>query len=188
MELVDEFNKYFSFNATVTLSFFFICLVLLILDKVFGGKLSKFLSVRRGSIFNPVTYIRFVTCSFVHSDWSHFSSNFIYILLLGPMLEAKYGMLNFIYMMLITTVMSSLVHVIVSKKAAMGASDITFMLIILSSIVNIQSGKIPITLVLIILFYVVGEIINGITKKDNISHLSHVIGAVCGVVFGYYFL
>jgi len=188
MEIVEDINKYFSFNATVTLTFFFICLFLLIIDKIFKGKVQEFLSVRRGNIFNPMTYIRFITCSFVHSNWTHFSSNFIYILLLGPMLEVKYGMINLIYMMLITTITSSLVHIIVSKKAAIGASDITFMMIILSSIVNIQSGKIPITLVLIILFYVVGEIIDTISKKDKISHLSHVVGAICGVVFGYYFL
>ncbi|MBQ6477311.1 MAG: rhomboid family intramembrane serine protease [Bacilli bacterium] len=188
MKIVNGLDNLFSFNSVVTLSFFAICLVLLIIDKICRGKLSTFFSVRRGSIFNPMTYIRFVTSSFVHENWQHFSGNFLYILLLGPMLEEKYGGLNLIYMMLVTTVASSLVHVIFSKKAALGASDITFMMIILSSIVNIQSGKIPITLVLIILFYVVGEVIDGITKKDNISHLSHIVGAICGVVFGYYFL
>ena len=60
------------------------------------------------------------------------------------------------------------------------------MMIILSSIVNIQGGKIPITLVLIILFYVTDEIVKEILHtNDNISHLAHIAGAICGFVFGY---
>ena len=30
------------------------------------------------------------------------------------------------------------------------------------------------------------EIIDGIFKKDNVSHLGHIIGAVCGCLFGFY--
>ena len=61
------------------------------------------------------------------------------------------------------------------------------MLIVMSSFVNIEAGKIPITLVLIFIFYIVNEIIDGIFKKDNISHAGHIIGAICGCIFGFYF-
>lgn len=60
------------------------------------------------------------------------------------------------------------------------------MLIILSSLVNIESGKIPLTLVLTFMFYIVNEIKDGLFKKDNISHLSHLIGALCGCIYGFY--
>ena len=60
------------------------------------------------------------------------------------------------------------------------------MLILLSSLVNLQNGKIPLTLVLIFLFYIASEVIDGLFKKDNISHLSHLIGAICGFIYGYY--
>ena len=68
----------------------------------------------------------------------------------------------------------------------LGASGIVFMLIVLSSFVNMQTGKIPITLILICIFYVVNEILQGLFKKDNVSHMGHLIGAVCGFVFGFY--
>ena len=180
-------NKYFSYNSKVVLSFFFICLVLLIIDYLTIHKLSKFLALKRGSIFNPMTYLRMITNSFVSKDWNHFRSNFIYILLLGPMLEEKYGSIALLKMMLITSVASSIIVLIFSKKGALGASDITFMMIVLSSIVNIQGGKRPITLVLIILFYVADEVIKQILHlNDNISHLAHLAGAICGFVFGFY--
>ena len=63
-----------------------------------------------------------------------------------------------------------------------------FMLIILSSLVNLQASKIPLTLILIFIFYIVDEIRAGLFKKDNISHLSHIIGALCGGIYGFYFL
>lgn len=184
---MNNINKYFSYNSKVILSFFFICLVLLIIDYITAHKLSRFLSLKRGSIINPMTYIRMITNSFVSKDWNHFHSNFIYILLLGPMLEEKYGSIAILKMMLITSLVSSLIVLLFSNKGALGASDITFMMIVLSSVVNIQGGKIPITLVLIILFYVADEVVKQILHlNDNISHLAHLAGAVCGFIFGFY--
>lgn len=121
-----------------------------------------------------------------HADWNHFRNNFIYILLVGPMIEEKYGSLILLKMILFTAFITALINIIFSKKDILGASGIAFMLILLSSLVNIQSGKIPLTLILIFFFYVVSEVIDGIFKKDNISHLSHLIGAVCGFIYGYY--
>ena len=40
--------------------------------------------------------------------------------------------------------------------------------------------------ILICLFYVVNEVFNGLVKKDNVSHVSHFIGAICGIVFIFY--
>ena len=71
------------------------------------------------------------------------------------------------------------------KKKILGASGIVFMLIVMSSFVNIEAGKIPITLVLIFIFYIVNEIADGFFKKDNISHMAHLVGALCGGIFGF---
>ena len=59
------------------------------------------------------------------------------------------------------------------------------MFIVMSSFVNIQTGKIPITLILIFIFYIVNEIIDGMFKDDNVSHFGHIIGAICGAIFGF---
>ena len=62
------------------------------------------------------------------------------------------------------------------------------MLIILSSFVNLEVGKIPITLILIFIFYIVNEILEGLFKNDKVSHMAHLLGAVCGFVFGFYWM
>ena len=48
-----------------------------------------------------------------------------------------------------------------------------------------ENGKIPITLTLIILFFVVDEVIKLFRrKKDGVSHLGHITGAICGIILG----
>ena len=38
--------------------------------------------------------------------------------------------------------------------------------------------------VLVAVFYIGGEIIDGLFLKDNVSQLTHIIGGVCGGAFG----
>lgn len=182
-----EYINYFSYNSVVILSYFFICLLVLILNIITRDKINRFLVFRRGSLLNPMTYVRLIASGLCHKDWSHFRNNFITILLIGPLLEEKYGSINLLYMLLITTFVSSLVHLFIYDSGAIGASDNVYMLIVLCSIVNIKDGKIPITLILIILFYVVDEVIKQFSNKnDSISHDSHLVGALCGFIFGYF--
>ena len=181
-----EIINYFQYNSILILTFFFLSLGVLILKYVTFGKSNKLLfSTYRSSFLNPLTYVRMFTHILGHDDWKHFSNNFLYILLIGPMLEEKYGTINLLIMILITAGITGLINHIVGRKRLFGASGIVFMFIIMSSFVNIQIGKIPITLILIFIFYIANEIIDGILKKDDISHMGHLIGAICGAIFGF---
>jgi GlpG protein len=183
-----EISNYFSYNSVVILSYFFICLIMLILNAISKNKINNFLVIRRGSIFNPMNYVRLVLSGLCHSDWSHFRNNFLTILLIGPMLEEKYGSVHILQMIIMTSIISSLIYLILhNNSGAIGTSDNVFMMIVLCSVVNITSGKIPITLVLIFIFYIADEIIKQISgKKDNVSHDSHIVGAICGFIYGYF--
>ena len=184
--MIVVYLEYFQYNSIVILSYFFLSLLVLWLGHLSHGKSNYYFSSGRGSVFHLVTYFRMVSHVLGHSNWNHFRNNFIYILLIGPILEEKYGSVRLLMMILITAVVTSIIHMIFSKKDILGASGIAFMLILLSSLVNIQSGKVPITLILIFIFYLASEVMDGISKKDNVSHFSHLIGAICGFVFGYY--
>lgn len=185
MEAIELFN-YFQYNSVLILTFFLISFIALILKYITLGKSNIWLfSSYRSSLLNPLTYIRFFTHVLGHQDIKHFTNNFLYILLIGPMIEEKYGSINLLIMILITAGVTGIINYIVGRKRILGASGIVFMLIVMASFVNIQSTKIPITLVLILLFYVVNEIIDAFFKKDEVSHTGHIIGAVCGCIFGY---
>ena len=184
---IMDIANYFSYNSVVIISYFLICLLVLIIDTISKGKLNNFLTTRRGSLWNPMTYIRLVTSGLCHKDWTHFRNNFVMILLVGPLLEEKYGSISMLEMIIITTIASSLVHLFIYENGAIGASDNVYMMVVLCSIVNISQGKIPVTLILIFLFYVADEIIKQIFKRnDNIAHDSHIVGAICGFIFGYF--
>ena len=185
---IMQYTSYFQYNSLVILSYFFICLITLILNKITKGKTNEwFFSSYRSNLINPLTYFRMIGHVFGHSDWNHFMNNFMIILLVGPMIEDKYGSINLLIMMGITSVVTAIINMIISKKGILGASGIAFMLIILSSLVNFDNGKIPLTLILICLFYIVNEIYSGLLKKDNVSHLSHIIGALCGGILGIFY-
>ena len=159
MDIVNNLQ----YNSVLILTFFFVSLIVIILKYITNGKTNDLLfSSYRSSLVNPLTYVRLVTHVLGHSDWKHFSTNFLYILLIGPMLEEKYGTLNLLIMILITAGITGIINHIIGKKKILGASGIVFMFIVMSSFVNIQTGKIPITLILIFIFYIVNEIIDGL--------------------------
>ena len=181
-----ELMNYFQYNSILILTYFFISFGALILKYITLGTSNDLLfSSYRSSLADPLTYVRLFSHAIGHYDWKHFSNNFLHILLIGPMIEEKYGTMNLLAMMLITAGITGLLNSIVGRKKILGASGIVFMLIVMSSFVNIQAGKIPITLVLIFIFYIVNEILDGIFKKDNVSHIGHIIGAICGCIYGF---
>jgi membrane associated rhomboid family serine protease len=177
--------NYFDYNSYVTLTMFFISLIVLILGYITRGKSTEYLfSTSRGSLLKPRTYIRLFTHILGHSNWSHFRNNYLIILLLGPMIEEKYGWLNYLIMILITSFITGIVNFIKGSTSLRGASNISFMLIVLSAFVNVTSNKIPLTLVLVSIFYIVDEV-KDIGKKDSVAHYGHITGAICGLVFGF---
>lgn len=185
---MQEFvTNWFQYNSVVILTYFFLCLIIMIIDKIFKGKfVEKFFSIsKKDSWLNPITYFKMFSHSLGHADWNHLYNNFVKILLIGPMIEEKYGSINLLIRVLITSLLIGLIYKIFNLGRVKGASGVLYMLIILSSFVNMEGGKIPITLALIIIFFVADDIIKFIKREDdNISHIGHLIGAICGVVFG----
>lgn len=185
--MTEEIISKFDYNAPVILTYFFICFLILMIDKLCRGKFSKtfFTTYKNDSLLNPLTYFKLISHSLGHSDWDHLYSNFIKILLIGPLIEEKYGSINLLIAMILTSLIIGIVNKILGKGGILGASGVAYMLILLSSFVNMENGKIPITLTLIILFFVVDEVIKLFRrKKDGVSHLGHITGAICGIILG----
>ena len=185
-----QFDFDFDYNSPVIITYLIISLIACLLNAITRGKTNKLLFTNyRSSIWNPFTYIRLFTHSIGHKDWDHFVSNFLYILLIGPMIEEKYGSINLIIMFLITSLVISLFNIIFHNYCITGASGNVYMLIVLSSFSNITEGKIPITLILILFFYVSSEIRKSLLEGNKkIYHDGHLLGAICGILFGFYFL
>lgn len=182
---MKKFLSHIKFNAPVTLCFVMACGIALLLDHLTNGGANRYLfSTYRSGLLNPLTYVRAFGYTIGHADWAHFTGNMTYILLLGPLVEEKYGSRNLLEMMGITAVVTAIFHALLSPNAALlGASGIVFMLIILSSISNVKSGEIPITFIIICIIFIGGQILDSF-HADNISQLGHIVGGICGGCFG----
>ena len=122
--MTEEIITKFDYNAPVILTYFFICLIILIIDKIMRGKFSTmfFSSGRNDSLLNPLTYFKLVSHSLGHSNWDHLYSNFLKILLIGPLIEEKYGSYQLLIMMIITSLIIGIINRLFSKNRILGAS------------------------------------------------------------------
>jgi len=178
--------KRIQYNAPVTLTFALISGLVLLLSYLTSGTSDRLLfMVYRAPLSDPLMYLRLITHALGHANMSHFLNNFIIILLVGPMLEEKYGHKWMIIMMLVTAFVTGVLWVIMSPYAKLGASGIVFMLILLSSFTNLQKGRIPLTLILAVVIYLGREVISAATLDDNIAYMSHIAGGICGALFGF---
>ena len=176
-----------SFNSPVILGFTLICFTALILNTITGGLANRLLfSVYRSSMLNPLTYIRFIGHIFGHSGWQHFIGNIMLILVIGPLLEEKYGFRNILTVILSTALITGIIHfMFFPHTMLLGASGVVFALILLSSFVSIKEGEIPMTFILVTVIYIGQQIFEGIFVNDNISNLTHIIGGITGAGMGY---
>jgi GlpG protein len=173
------------FNSPIILWMAILSFAFLVLDMIFGKRIGPFLSAYRTSIADPMQYLRLFTHVLVHSDISHYTGNFMMILAIGPMVEEKYSSRQLLLVTICTAVITGLVNVLFFPgKAVLGASGIVFMLILLASFTNIQQGKLPITVPLVAILYIGNEVLKGLFSIDNISQISHIIGGICGALFG----
>ena len=172
-----------SYNCPVVLTYAGICLVLVFLDWLTQGWLNTYVMVCYGhpSLLDPMTYVRCVTYFFGHSGWSHYASNMLLMLLVGPVVEEKYGSGNLIFMIMVTGIASGIINCIFFDTGIIGASGIVFMMIILSAFTNMKKGEI-----LVAAIYLGREIVNAFTP-DTVSQFGHIMGGIFGLFWGIYY-
>jgi membrane associated rhomboid family serine protease len=101
------------------------------------------------------------------------------------MLEGIYGSLSLLVMMFITAFVTGSVNALFFSTGLLGASGVVFMMILLASFTNFRKGEIPLTFILVLIFYEGNEVISSF-KNDGIAHFVHIIGGFCGSIFGFF--
>ena len=181
-------HKYIiTLNAVVVLAFVGLCFVATLLGELSKGQLTeKFFMTYHSSLLDPLTYLRFFTHVLGHGSWQHFMGNASYLLILGPMLEEKHGSKTILEIILITAVITALINYVAFPKVGLcGASGVVFAFIILASFTGFNEGEIPLTFILVALLYIGEQIFQGLTVKDNISNMGHIIGGAVGAITGF---
>ena len=174
-----------SYNAPITLTFTFAATIIFCIHSYIIPNFNVLFSVP-GDLkdLGFVNSISIISHVLGHATWEHLLGNLSLILILGPILEEKYSSLVILIMILITAFVTGVLNIFFFDTGLLGASGIVFMMILLSSITNIKSGTLPLTFVLVVVFYLGNEIISTF-KEDQISQFAHIIGGICGAFFGF---
>ena len=176
-----------SLNAPVTLAFVGVCLAAQLLNALTGGAGNRLVfSVYRSSLGDPLTYIRSFCHVFGHADWGHLTGNMIYILLLGPMLEEKYGAKNMILVIAVTALATGVFsQLLFPRVMLLGASGVVFAFILMSSVTVREDHTIPLTFILVAVFYLGQQAVQGLFTRDSVSQSTHLIGGAVGTAAGF---
>ncbi len=176
-----------AFNAPAVLGFAGVCLAAMLLNILTGGTTNRLLfSVYRAPLTDPLTWLRMVCHVFGHADWNHLLNNMMYLLLLGPMLEEKYGSKDVLLVMLAAALLTGLINFIFFPGTMLlGASGVVFAMILLSSITRTKDGAIPATFILVAALYVGQQVWQAITAHDNVSYMAHIAGGAVGAALGF---
>ena len=176
-----------TYNAPVVLTMVAISFLATLLNYITGGVLGQLLFMTYHSpLASPMTWLRAFTHIFGHVDWSHLIGNMSYLLLLGPMLEEKYSSRKLVAVIAITAFGTSLVNYLFFPNVALcGASGVVFAFILLSSFTSFKAGEIPITFILVAVFFIGQQIYMGIAEQVGISNMAHIVGGMIGGIAGY---
>jgi len=173
-------------NAPAVLGFTAVCLIAFVLSLITGGASDLALfSMYRSPLLSPMTWLRSVGHVFGHAGWDHLIGNLMYILILGPMLEEKYGSRRLLLIMLTAALVTGWLHwLLFPQLRLMGASGIVFALILLASVTGSESGDIPLTLILVAVLYLGQQIYEAVTVQAHISYMAHIAGGLVGGAAG----
>ncbi len=157
--------KHLIFDSPVVLSFVLISLVIFIADCASSSFVSSFLACRasKGEVpFNFssfIDYIRLILYVFGYHSSSDFFITMMVLLLLGPLIEERYGSSIFSLMIFVTSLSGGVLTATLSSENLLGSKGIAFMLIILSFLSEFSKGYIPASCLLsFILFFMDGFI------------------------------
>lgn len=176
------------YNSPVVLTYALLCVAALFVNFLTRGASNAALfMVYRCSLTNPLAWFRFFGHIIGHADLAHLVSNMMYLLLIGPALEEKYGGKRLLLCILTTALVTGLVQFFLFNSALLGASGVVFMMIVLMSFSGGDRQGIPLTLILVLVMYVGSELYTGLVVNDNVSQLCHILGGAVGLGYGFLF-
>ncbi len=171
-----------TYNAPVVLTFALAAVVVFIITQVASGTGRWFESYPH--LDGVQSYIGLFSHILGHASWEHLISNFMLILLIGPILEERHGSVGLLLMILGTALVTGLANLALGSSMVLGASGVAFMMILLASMANVRGGEIPLSFIAVALIYMGGEVMHSF-KHDQVSHMAHLVGGAVGAAFGF---
>lgn len=175
-----------TYDTPVVITFATLSLAVLVVDTMTGYWLSRHLLLSPGT-FEPLRFgfwTGLIAHIFGHGGASHYVANFSLILILGPILERRYGSALLALMMFFTALATGILNLIFFDHSILGASGIAFMMVGLTPMVAGRAGSIPVTAIIVPVLWIGGEVVAAFTP-DEVSRFAHILGGIIGGGFGY---
>ena len=178
----------FSYDAPVTITFSLVCIIVYLLDTfLLKGYLSNNIlcsptcsgGVLPFSFKEVLSYPRLILYVFSSPSIEILLSNLIFILLLGPSMEERYGSVVIGIMIAFSSLFSGVLTACFSLVSLRGAAPVVFMMIFLNAFMAFSKKKFPMSFVMVLGMFIAVEIIS----KGNsglVSVLINVAGGLCG--------
>ena len=129
-------------------------------------------------------YVSVLAYIFGHASFEHLLGNMALLLILGPIIELRYGTQRFVWMTIITAIVTGILHTLLWDNQLLGFSGVVFMYIVLSTLLNIRNREIPVTFILVVVLYFGMEIMASM-KEEEVSHFAHLFGGAMGAFWGF---
>ena len=186
-------------DAPVPVFFVLICTVFFLIDTFLLKKnntlnLTSSPTTTGGSlpflISQPLSYLRLFLYVFGFSSPQMLVTDLIFIMLLGPAIEERYGSIVIAIMMAVSALFSGVLNACFCKTSLRGASCIIFMLIFLNSFMSLSKKKIPLSFIFVVVLYVIREVFEktagGVGGAGGaVAILICIAGGLCGSLFAF---
>jgi membrane associated rhomboid family serine protease len=179
-----------NYNAPVTLTFTILSALILLVDEqalVSGIVDNYFTGLSSFDYDSFKDYWCLISFPLGNENWNQFFENITYILLLGPIIEEKYGTGKLSFMIIFTSIICSILNIIFFNTDLIGATSIVFMFIILASITELKQNTIPLTFLLVVIIFL-GREISDILNTGDSDGIVQLVGGVSGAVCGFFMM
>lgn len=190
----------FIFDSPVVLVFSVVSAVIFISDLILKLNLSEKIfecpgakSVPAFDFKSALSYVKLVIYPFGGENSTSFFLNIGFILLLGPVLEERYGSIMLALMIFITSLVGGVLTACVSTFGIYGCGGIVFMMIILSVLSVFIKKQLPVSWIFIFTLYLAfslfsGKKISGFMPfmQNNVPVFIQLASGICGSLFGFF--
>ncbi|UKI55423.1 MAG: hypothetical protein L6V90_12630 [Treponema succinifaciens] len=142
---------------------------------------------------SALSYVKLVIYPFGGENSTSFFLNIGFILLLGPVLEERYGSIMLALMIFITSLVGGVLTACVSTFGIYGCGGIVFMMIILSVLSVFIKKQLPVSWIFIFALYLAfslfsGKKISGFMPfmQNNVPVFIQLASGICGSLFGFF--
>lgn len=187
-----KFSLKFAYDAPVTLSFAFISIVLFVIDLILKKVdlslliLSSPTSAKGSLPFelnNALSYFRILLYGFGGTT-PVLIYNLIFVLLLGPGIEEKYGSVVIGIMMMFSSLFAGVLNSCFGTIPLKGCVSMVFMLIFLNSFTSFTNKKVPLSFITVFVLFILSQIYTE-PKMNALQFFINIAGGLCGSLFAF---